>query len=62
MAGRGPEVQLPLCGVNSNTANATRGYAQIILQRFARDLLEAQAAARGVLPPLPEVQPQMRIW
>jgi len=61
-AGRGPQVQVLLSGVNSNTANAARGYVQIILQGFARDLLEAQAAARGVLPALPEVQSEMRIW
>jgi drug efflux transport system permease protein len=61
-AGRAAEVQLLLSGVNSNTANAARGYAQIILQGFARNLLEVQAAARGVLPALPEVQPQLRIW
>ncbi len=61
-AGRGPEVQLLLSGVNSNTANAARGYAQIILQGFAYDLLATQAAAHGVLPALPEVQPHIRIW
>lgn len=61
-AGRGPQVQVVLSGVNSNTANAARAYAQMILQSFARDLLEAQAAASGVLPALPEVRPQMRIW
>lgn len=56
------DVQLILSGVNSNTASAARGYANIIIERFSHDLLRSHAAAHGYAPMLPEVAAQMRIW
>lgn len=62
LAGRPAEIQLLLSGVNSNTANTARGYANIIIERFAHDLLRTHAAAHGYPPALPEVTAQTRIW
>lgn len=62
MAGRAADVQLIVSGTNANTANAARGYARIIMQSFARDLLLGRTAALGVVPDLPRVQPEIRIW
>ena len=55
-------VQVLLSGVNSNTANAARGYVNLIAERFARDVLEEMAAARGIVATLPEVRQEVRIW
>jgi ABC-2 type transport system permease protein len=62
LAGRPAEVQLLLSGVNSNTANTARGYANVIIERFAHDVLREHAAAHGYPPALPEVTAQTRIW
>jgi len=55
-------VQVLLSGVNSNTANAARGYAQQIVDGFARDVLMDYAARRGIVVELPGVTAKMRIW
>ena len=60
--GRPATVQVLLSGVNSNTANAARGYASTILEGFSHDLLREAAATQGALPRLPNVAPSMRIW
>lgn len=62
MAGRTAHVQLIVSGTNANTANAARGYAGIIMQSFARELLLGRSAALGLVPDLPRVQPEIRIW
>lgn len=62
LAGEAADVQVLLSGVNSNTANAARGYANVIIERFAHDLLRSHAAAHGYEPMLPEVTAQTRIW
>ncbi|MBI3041718.1 MAG: ABC transporter permease [Betaproteobacteria bacterium] len=62
LAGEPAEVQVVLSGVNSNTANTARGYANVIIERFAHDLLRSHAAAHGYPPMLPEVSAQTRIW
>lgn len=61
-AGRSPEVQVLLSGVDSNTANAARGYAAAIVGRFARELRMEQAARLGGAPTLPAVVAEMRVW
>lgn len=61
-AGRSPEVQVLLSGVNSNTASAARGYATMIVGRFAHDVLREQAARQGFTARVPEVVTEMRIW
>ena len=61
-AGRPAEVQVLLSGVNSNTANAARGYAATIVGRFAHDLLTEQAARQGATPALPSVVAEVRVW
>lgn len=61
-AGRSPEVQLILSGVNSNSASAARGYATQIVGRFAHDLAREQAARQGFAARLPGVAAEMRIW
>lgn len=61
-AGRSPEVQVLLNGVNSNTANAARGYATAIIGGFARDVLAEHAARHGIVVALPGVSAQTRIW
>jgi ABC-2 type transport system permease protein len=55
-------VQILLSGVNSNTANAARGYANIILEGFATELMQHAAAERGMLVSFPQVTPNIRIW
>lgn len=60
--GRSPEVQVLLSGVNSNTANAARGYAASIVGRFAREVQLEQAARQGAVRPLPSVVAEVRIW
>lgn len=62
LAGEPVEVQVLLSGVNSNTANAARGYANVIIERFAHNLLRSHATAHGYEPRLPEVTAQTRIW
>ncbi len=61
-AGRAPEVQVLLSGVNSNTANAARGYATTIVGRFAHDVMREQAARQGFTARVPEIATEMRIW
>lgn len=61
-AGRGSEVQIILSGINSNVANAARGYANIIVERFAHELVLLQTARQGMVGTLPEVVPRVRIW
>ncbi|HSD42578.1 MAG TPA: ABC transporter permease [Burkholderiales bacterium] len=61
-SGAPAEVQVLLAGLNSNTANAARGYVNVILGRFAHELLAQAAAARGISTDLPEVVPEIRIW
>ena len=61
-AGRPSEVQVLLSGVNSNTANAARGYAATIVGRFAHDLLMEQAARQGATRALPSVVAEVRVW
>ena len=60
--GETAELQLLVSGANSNTANAARGYFDVIVQRFARDLLVEAAARRGMTTSIPEVLPALRIW
>jgi ABC-2 type transport system permease protein len=55
-------VQVLLAGVNSNTANAARGYVNAIVERFGHDLLAQAATAHGIATGLPEVVPEVRIW
>jgi ABC-2 type transport system permease protein len=55
-------VQILLSGVNSNTANAARGYANIILEGFATELMQQAAAERGMLVRFPQVTTNIRIW
>lgn len=62
LAGDPADVQLVLSGVNSNTASAARGYANVIIERFSHDLLRSHAVAHGYAPMLPEIAAQMRIW
>jgi ABC-2 type transport system permease protein len=61
-AGREAQVQVLLSGINSNTANAARGYATAIIGGFTRELMLAQAARQGATPALPGVKPEVRIW
>lgn len=61
-AGRSPEVQVLLSGINSNTANAARGYAIAIVGGFAGDVLADHARRHGIDVELPGVRAQMRIW
>ncbi len=56
------EVQVILSGVNSNTANAARGYANIIVEGFSRQLMKESLSARGAYVGMPEITPSMRIW
>ena len=60
--GRAAEVQLILSGVNSNTANAARGYAGAIFAGFSHELMVQSLQKRGIQTRLPEVEPRMRIW
>lgn len=60
--GRSPEVQVLLSGVNSNTANAARGYAAAIVGRFAREVQMEQAARQGAERALPSLVAEVRVW
>jgi ABC-2 type transport system permease protein len=60
--GRSADVQLVVSGVNSNTANAARGYANIILERFAHDQIRELMQAQGITVSVPEVVASPRIW
>lgn len=60
--GRAAEVQLILSGVNSNTANAARGYASAILAGFSHELMVQSLQQRGIQAKLPEVESRMLIW
>lgn len=60
--GRAAEVQLILSGVNSNTANAARGYAGAIFAGFSHELMVQSLRQRGIQAKLPEVEPRMLIW
>ncbi len=55
-------VQVLLSGANSNTANAARGYANIIIEGFSRNWMQQSAAAQGLQISYPEITPSMRIW
>ena len=61
-AGRPAQVQVLLSGVNSNTANVARAYAQTIVGEFAHDRLRARARAQGLRLELPEIRPLARVW
>lgn len=56
------DVQILLSGVNSNTANAARGYASIIVEGFSRNLMQQAVAAQGLQVSYPEITPSIRIW
>ncbi len=60
--GRAAEVQLIVSGTNANAANAARGYANIIMEGFAHDQVQALVRARGATVNLPEVVASTRIW
>jgi ABC-2 type transport system permease protein len=60
--GAGGNVQILLSGVNSNTANAARGYANIIVEGFSRNLMQQAVATQGLRVSYPEVTPSIRIW
>ncbi len=60
--GRAAEVQLILSGVNSNTANAARGYAGAIFAGFSHELMVQSLQQRGIQAKLPEVETRMLIW
>lgn len=54
-------LQIILSGVNSNTANVARGYANIIIEAFTHDLLRERVQKAGLSLSLPEVLPAIRI-
>ena len=56
------DVQIILSGVNSNTANAARGYANIIIDGFSRQLIKESLLTQGRSVNLPGVVPSVRIW
>lgn len=59
--GRG-DIQLILSGVNSNTANTARGYANAIIERFSHEAAIEALARRGIGTQPPEVEARVRIW
>jgi len=61
-AGRDVQVQVLLSGINSNTASAARGYAAAIVGGFARELMLSQVLRQGMVPALPGVRAEIRIW
>ncbi len=60
-AGRGGALQVLLSAVNSNTANAARGYAATIVGRLGHELAAEQLGARGAALRLPQVDLRTRI-
>lgn len=60
-AGRGGALQVLLSGVNSNAANAARGYAATIVGRLGHELVAEQLAARGAAVRLPQVDLRTRV-
>jgi ABC-2 type transport system permease protein len=56
------DVQILLSGVNSNTANAARGYANIIMEGFSRKLMQQSLASKGLSMTYPDIIPNIRIW
>lgn len=60
-ARRDAALQVLLSGVNSNTANAARGYAATIVGRLGHELLGEQLAASGSAVRLPQVELRTRI-
>lgn len=63
-AGRGTasDIQILLSGVNSNTANAARGYANIIVEGFSRQLMQQFMTTQGLNIAYPDILASMRIW
>ena len=61
-AGRATQVQVLVSGVNSNTANAARGYAASIVAGFAHEAMAAQAARAGFAAAVPAVSAEIRVW
>ncbi len=60
--GREADVQILLSGTNSNTASVARDYARAIITNFSRDLIVSSLAKKGLVGPVPEVEPRVRIW
>ncbi len=60
-AHRGAALQVLLSGVNSNTANAARGYAATIIERLGHELLAGQLAESGSTARLPQIELRTRI-
>jgi len=59
--GTGPALQVLISGINSNVANAARGYVGTIAADFERRLLTRRLdALAGVA--LPEVRADIRVW
>ena len=63
VARRAPtEVQIILSGVNSNTASAARGYANIIIEGFSRQMIKESLSKQGSVAKIPEIISSIRIW
>ncbi len=56
------DIQLILSGVNSNTANTARGYANVIIEVFSRDAALEFMRQKGLTEELPGIEPEIRIW
>ena len=56
------DIQIILSGVNSNTANAARGYANAIIEGLSREAAIEALARKGVGTQAPEVEARVRIW
>ena len=61
-AGRSPQVQLLLSGINGNTASAANGYATAIVTAFSAEAIQAQARNAGLAARYPDVALEQRIW
>ena len=59
--GKRATLQMLLSGVNSNTANVARGYANLIAEGFAHDILRARAQSAGITLTIPEIRPATRV-
>jgi ABC-2 type transport system permease protein len=61
-AGKDAAVQFAFDGTDSNTAMIIMGYANTIVSKFQRDLMEREIAASGWEKPLPNVDLRDRAW
>lgn len=58
----GPALQVFVSGINSNTANAARGYIGMVASNFERELLAKRFGQVEASMSLPQVRADVRVW